>query len=131
MGLNDHIKKLELMRQEKNELLKKTLEVNAEINKDGKITEQAKNIGNLFGTEAGQMALEMYEAGGVNGRISASVWNAYAEGHEGRTTISENGSISVFDAMNSITTYMIREEAKENGPNAEPTEKDDPNIDYD
>ena len=33
--------------------------------------------------------------------------------------------------MNSITTYMIREEAKENGPNAEPTEKDDPNIDYD
>ena len=131
MGLNDHIKRIELMRQEKNELIKESHAANVKLNRVKELTEQAKNIGNLFGTEAGQMALEMYEAGGVNGRISARVWNAYAEGHEGRTTISENGSISVFDAMNSITTYMIREEARENGPNAKPTEKEDPNIDYD
>ena len=46
-------------------------------------------------------------------------------------TISENATISVFDAMDSITTYMARQEAQENGPNATPTEKDDPNVDYD
>lgn len=130
MGLSDHIKKLESIRQEKNELIKESQAVNAKLNRVKELTEQAKNIGNLFGTEAGQMAMEMDAADGArDGFISASVWNAYAEGHEGRTPITDK--ISTKDAMNSITTYMIREEAKENGPNAKPTEKEDPNIDYD
>ena len=69
--------------------------------------------------------------GNFHGKIPACVWNEYAEGQEGRTNISEGGFINVFDAADSITTYMIREEARENWPNAEPAEKDDPTIDYD
>lgn len=89
-----------------------------------------KKIYNLFNTEAGQMAIEMALSDGkFDLQISAERWNAYAEGHEGRTTISD--SISIFDAMDSITTYMVREEARENGLNVERTEKEDPNIDYD
>ena len=132
MGIRDNYdKKMELSAQTR----KLTAEMLELAKKQGEITKQvadSQKYKNIFTTEAGQMALEMDKADGKeDGKISSSVWNAYAEGHEGRTTISEKGSISVFDAMNSITTYMVREEARENGADAKPTEKDDPNIDYD
>ena len=125
MGIkSSYLKKLDLTEQIQ-KLTAETLNQNKKLNK-------AKDIGNIFNTDAGQMALEMDKADGkADGKISASVWNNYAAGHEGRTTISENGSISVFDAMNSITTYTVREQAQENGPDTKPTEKEDPNIDYD
>lgn len=69
-----------------------------------------KNIELLNKTEAGQKALELDKADGKqDGKISASVWNEYAKAHGGNEIQDE---INVVDAMNSITTYMVREEAK-------------------
>ena len=67
-----------------------------------------KNIENLNKTEAGQKALELDKADGKqDGKISANVWNEYAKGYGGNEIQNE---INVVDAMNSITTYMVREE---------------------
>ena len=127
MELRNTFKIASNLSEKMKELTKKTLEHSKKLEKN----ETNKKINCLFSTEAGQMAQEMDAMDGTtDGKISASVWNNYASGHEGRTTISENGSISVFDAIDSITTYMVREEAEANGK-YNPNEKPDPNIDYD
>lgn len=69
-----------------------------------------KEIKNLKETDAGQKALELDKADGKHdGKISANVWNEYAKGYGGNEIQNE---INVIDAMNSITTYMVREETE-------------------
>ena len=61
----------------------------------------------LNGTEAGKTAQELdAKDGTVDGYISASVWNAYADEHGGQHVQKE---IQVKEAMNSITNYSIKE----------------------
>ena len=100
MGYKDcYLKKLDLSAKMK-ELAQRVQNQNGESTKS-----TTSRLIQLFATEAGKMAQEMDNAdGNVDNKISASVWNKYVEGHEGRTAISENATISVFDAMDSITT---------------------------
>ncbi len=79
-----------------------------------KLGEGFKDFKNLTGTAAGNEALNMAEQshreyGTPIGEIAAEVWNPYAKAHGGKTI---SGSISVKDAMNSITTYTVREQAE-------------------
>ena len=76
-----------------------------------KLSEDFKN---LSGTAAGNEALKMAQQsnrqyGTEPGYITAEVWNPYAEAHGGKKI---SGTISVKDAMNSITTYTIREQTE-------------------
>ena len=69
-----------------------------------------KSLENLKKTDAGKKALELDKADGKqDGKISANVWNEYAKGYGGNEIQNE---INVVDAMNSITTYMVREETE-------------------
>ena len=69
-----------------------------------------KEIENLKNTKAGQRALELDKADGKqDGKISANVWNEYAKAHSGKEIQNE---INVIDAMNSITTYSVREQTE-------------------
>lgn len=62
----------------------------------------------LNSTSAGAIAKALdAKDGTVDNQISGSVWNDFVEGKGGKQ-IGENGSISVFNAMNSITTYAVR-----------------------
>ena len=63
----------------------------------------------LNSTLAGFIAQKLDAKDGKDGKISASVWNEFAAQYGGKS-IKE--SISVADAMNSITTYAIRESKK-------------------
>ena len=77
-------------------------------NKLTSINNTPKELKNLTKTDAGQKALELDKADGKqDGKISANVWNEYAKGYGGNEIQNE---INVVDAMNSITTYMVREE---------------------
>ena len=61
-------------------------------------------------TSAGQIAQKLDAADGTkDGKINASIWNEFAQEHGGKTI---NESIDVESAMNSITTYAIREAKK-------------------
>ncbi len=65
----------------------------------------------LYDTLAGKMARDMDAAdGNKNGWIDADVWNIFAE-EAGGKKIKEK--ISTRDAMNSITTYCVREAAED------------------
>ena len=71
--------------------------------------EVAKKMRIVNTTQAGAIAKELdAKDGKKDGQISASVWNAYAAEHGGK---SVKNSISLIDATNSITTYMVREAA--------------------
>lgn len=96
-------------------LLKKENEVLLKIN------EKVKDICNLVSTDAGSQALSMAKDshdkyGTEPGMIDARVWNPYAKAHGGKTI---SGSISQEDAMKSITTYTVREQAKAKKAQAE------------
>ena len=70
------------------------------------LKKEVMNFTNLHETSAGQKAQELDKADGTaDGKISASVWNKYAKEHGGNTIKNE---ISVNDAMNSITSYEVR-----------------------
>lgn len=72
-----------------------------------KFKKEAAELMNLKLTSAGQKAQELDKADGVvDGEISASVWNKYANEHGGK---SIKNKISVNDAMNSITKYEVSE----------------------
>ncbi len=80
------------------------------------------SLENLRKTEAGQKALELDKADGkYDGKISASVWNEYAKGYGGNEIQNE---IDVVDAMNSITTYSVRAEARERQADIERTQQE-------
>ena len=64
----------------------------------------------LNSTLAGQIAQKLDGADGTkDGKIEKSIWDAFAQEHGGKTI---NESIDVESAMNSITTYAIREAKK-------------------
>lgn len=68
---------------------------------------------NTVGTEAGQMAMNLADKT-IDGEpcISAEKWNAFvAEQFPHIKANPVKNHISVVDAMNSISTYMIREQA--------------------
>ena len=70
----------------------------------------------LNSTSAGQIAQKLDAADGTkDGKINASIWNEFVEDKGGKK-IKE--SIDVVSAMNSITTYVVRE-AKKAGKNVE------------
>lgn len=70
----------------------------------------SKKIKNLKETDAGQKALELDKADGKqDGKISANIWNEFVKDYGGNEIQNE---INVIDAMNSITTYMVREETE-------------------
>lgn len=80
-----------------------------------------KDVRNLVGTYAGKQAISMAEEshnkyGTGPGMIAAEIWNPYAKAHGGKEI---SGSISVKDAMNSITTYTVREQAEAKRAQAE------------
>ena len=80
-----------------------------------------KTARNLTDTYAGKQAISMAEEsnkkyGTGPGMIAAEVWNPYAKSHGGKEISS---SISVKDAMNSITTYTVREQAEAKRAQAE------------
>ena len=65
-------------------------------------------------TTAGQIAkaLDAKDKGGADGKIEASVWNAFVADKGGK---SIRYSISIENAMKSITTYVVRKNAEQNG----------------
>lgn len=69
-----------------------------------------KELKNLNETDAGLKAQELDKADGKqDGKISANIWNEYAKEHGGNEIQNE---ISVIDAMNSITTYSVKEQTE-------------------
>ena len=69
-----------------------------------------KNLQNLRETDAGKKAIELDKADGKqDGKISANIWNEFVKEYGGNEIQNE---INVIDAMNSITTYMVREETE-------------------
>ena len=91
----------------------KELSARAEIvsKRESELKAKEKDLKNLNETEAGHKALELDAADGKkDGRIEASVWNAYAEENNGKKVKKD---ISVFDAMNSITTYTVKNNSDE------------------
>ena len=64
----------------------------------------------LNGTLAGQIAKKLDEADGKkDGKISASIWNSFVKDKGGKEI---KQFINVYDAMNSITTYAVKESKK-------------------
>lgn len=64
-------------------------------------------------TAAGQMAKKLdANDGAEDGFIKGSIWNEFVKEIGTGKEISENGSISIENAMKSITTYAVREGAK-------------------
>jgi hypothetical protein len=64
------------------------------------------NINKINGTSAGMIAQQLDAADGKkDGKISASVWNSFVKDKGGKQI---KNSISVENAMNSITTYAVR-----------------------
>lgn len=62
----------------------------------------------LQSTSAGQMAKKLDEAdGNSDGMIKGSIWNQFVQGTGGKE-ISAEGSISIENAMKSITTYVVK-----------------------
>ena len=59
-------------------------------------------------TSAGKIAklLDSMDNGGSDGQIEASIWNAFVADKGGKTI---SNSISIEDALKSITTYAVRE----------------------
>lgn len=86
----------------------RTLHENGITKEDAlKMLDFLKHRHNLFNTEAGKIAMELDGADGkYDGKISASVWNKYADAHGGKHIKT---SISVHKALDSITTYTVRE----------------------
>ncbi|MBQ7764208.1 hypothetical protein IJ384_02435 [bacterium] len=69
-----------------------------------------KNLQNLRETDAGKKAIELDKADGKQDeKISANIWNEFVKDYGGNEIRNE---INVIDAMNSITTYMVREETE-------------------
>ena len=65
-------------------------------------------------TAAGQMAQKLDAAdGNKDGKINGSIWNQFVENTGGKK-ISEDGFISVENAMNSITTYVVKNKNSQN-----------------
>ena len=76
---------------------------------DKEVDQALKDAANLNGTLAGSIAKKMdAEDGSVDGFIDSSVWNKYAGEHGGKDV---KNKISTVNAMNSITTYIVRETA--------------------
>ena len=78
-------------------------------------------INNLNGTDAGCKAREMAEEsskkyGTEPGMSAAEIWNPYAKEHGGKQI---SNSISVVDAMNSISSYAVREQTESRRAQAE------------
>ncbi len=62
----------------------------------------------LQSTAAGQMAKKLDAAdGNSDGKIKGSIWNQFVQGTGGKE-ISAEGSISIENAMKSITTYVVK-----------------------
>ena len=83
--------------------------------------EKIRNDDNLQGTDAGCKAREMAEEsskkyGTEPGMIAAEIWNPYAKEHGGKQI---SNSISVVDAMNSISSYAVREQTESRRAQAE------------
>lgn len=75
-------------------------------------------------TLAGQIAKQLdAKDGNKDEQISASIWNKFVNEIGTGKTISENGSISIVNAMNSITTYAVRL-AKQAGKNVDELAKE-------
>lgn len=85
-------------------------EANVRIAED--LLKGVKDIGNLLSTEAGRTVLKMADME-VDGKkcITAEKWNAYiAENfpHAGAKPVANY--IPLVDAMNSLTTYIVKEQ---------------------
>lgn len=71
-------------------------------------------------TLAGQIAQQLdANDGQVDGKISASIWDAFVVGKGGKTI---NDSITIEQAMNSIITYAIRNQTANKSVDATATE---------
>lgn len=77
----------------------------------------------LQSTAAGQMAKKLDEAdGNSDGMIKGSIWNQFVQGTGGKE-INENGSISIANAMKSITTYIVKNMRAQNKTESEIVEE--------
>lgn len=73
----------------------------------------SKNIQNLLNTTAAGVLAQKLDAkdGNPNGKISASIWNDFIADKGGK---SVNEFIDVEDAMNSLTTYFVKQTKAQN-----------------
>ena len=89
-----------------------------------KLFKGVKDIANLITTEAGQTVLKMADME-VDGKkcISAEKWNAYiSENFPHANANPVSNYITLVDAMNSLTTYIVQEQTAQKAEQKEELE---------